>query len=153
MACNDQGNTVNACRNFIIHHLVLPKAKAPGSPVLIVGTFCDQLSSKTLKRCDELRKYIMSQFSTPCASLLVEIKDVVFVECTKRRHPCIIQLQQKLYELAFTVTIPSTGGLVLKCASTVVFICVLQIHAKSTILRNCFTSLFLLLTWNFSSAY
>lgn len=88
---------------------VLPKAKAPGSPVLIVGTFCDQLSSKVLKQCDELKKYIMCHFATPSAPLLVEIKDVVFVECTKRRHPCIIQLEQKLYELAFTVTIPPTG--------------------------------------------
>lgn len=85
------------------------KAKAPGSPVVIVGTFCDQLSSKTLKRCDELRKYIMAQFSTPSASVLVEIKDVIFVECTKKRQPCITHLEQRLYELAFTVAIPPTG--------------------------------------------
>lgn len=87
----------------------LLKAKAPGSPVLIVGTFCDQLSSKTLKQCDELRKHIIAQFSTPNASVLVEIKDVVFVECTNRRQPCITHLEKKLYELAFTVTIPPTG--------------------------------------------
>ena len=88
---------------------VLLKAKAPGSPVLIVGTFCDQLSSKTLKQCDELKKYIMAQFSTPNASVMVEIKDVVFVECTNRRQPCISHLEKRLYELAFTVTIPPTG--------------------------------------------
>ena len=85
------------------------KAKAPGSPVLIVGTFCDQLPSKMLKQCDELRRHIMAQFEISSASLLVEIKDVVFVECIKRRQPCITHLKQRLYELAFTVTIPPTG--------------------------------------------
>lgn len=110
MACNDQGNRKNFRK---IDYLVVLKAKAPGSPVLIIGTFCDQLSSRTLKQCDELRKHIMAQFSSPSASLLVEIKDVVFVECTKRRQPCITHLKQKLYELAFTVTIPPTGILVI----------------------------------------
>jgi len=87
----------------------LLKAKAPGSPVLIVGTFCDQLPTKALKKRDELKRYIMNQFASPGASVLVEIKDVIFVECTRRRQPCIAYLQHKLYELAFTVTIPPTG--------------------------------------------
>lgn len=107
MACNDQGKHL-IVKSLLVHHVLL-KAKAPGSPVLIVGTFCDQLPSKTLKRCDELKKYIMAQFSAPNASVLVEIKDVVFVEYTSRRKPCINQLKNKLYELAFTVTIPPTG--------------------------------------------
>ena len=75
---------------------------------MIIGTFCDQLSSKTLKHCESLRQSIVNQFSTEDASCSVEIKDVVFVKCVDKKQSCIADLQKKLYELASTVKVPSS---------------------------------------------
>jgi len=90
----------------IATYIVL-QAKAPGSSILIVGTFVDKLTRKSLKQCDILRSHILEHFASPSSSLQVEIEDVVFVECSSRRKkPCIAQLRRKLYESAFNVTIP-----------------------------------------------
>ena len=92
----------------IIIHMCIYQAKAPGSPVMIIGTFCDQLSNKTLKQSKLLRQSIVNQFSTEDASCSVEIKDVVFVKCLEKKQSCIADLQKKLYELATTVKVPSS---------------------------------------------
>ena len=75
---------------------------------MIIGTFCDQLSNKTLKQSKLLRQSIVNQFSTEDASSSVEIKDVVFVKCLEKKQSCIADLQKKLYELATTVKVPSS---------------------------------------------
>ena len=75
---------------------------------MIICTFCDQLSNKTLKHCDRLRKHILNQFSASDASISVEIKDVVFVKCLEKKQSCIVDLQRKLHELVSTVKIPSS---------------------------------------------
>ena len=86
---------------------LLLQAKAPGSPVLIIGTFCDQLPSKTSKHYSQLKKSIMKQFSATDASVSIEIKDIIFVKCNKKKQPCINDLQNKLHEVALTVKVPS----------------------------------------------
>lgn len=76
--------------------------------MLIICTFCDQLSKKTLSGCNQLRNYIINQFSAPDASISVEIKDVIFVKCLEKKQPCIADLQKKLHELASAVKVPSS---------------------------------------------
>ena len=105
------------------NHSYSLQAKAPGSPILIVGTFIDKLSRKSLKQCDMLRSHIMEHFASPTSSLQVEIEDVVFVECSSRRkRPCIALLRRKLYESAFNVIIPPG-----------VCTCMVQVHTSALV--------------------
>ena len=87
--------------------MLLLQAKAPSSPVLIVGTYCDQLPNKTTKHYSQLKKSIMNQFSATDASVSIEIKDVIFVKCIRKKQPCFTELHNKLHEVALTVKVPS----------------------------------------------
>jgi len=59
---------------------IILQAKAPGSPILIVGTFINNF------QCDLLRSQFLEYFASPSSSLQV---DVAFVECNSRRkRPC-----------------------------------------------------------------
>ena len=51
----------------------------------------------------------MAHFSTQDATPFVEVKDVAFVTCIKKKWPCITYLRKKIYELALNVAVPAAG--------------------------------------------
>ena len=75
--------------------------------MLIICTFCDQLPKKTLGHYNQLKNFIINQFSTLDASISVEIKNVIFVKCLEKKQH-IADLQKKLHELVLAVKVPSS---------------------------------------------
>ena len=105
----------------------LKKARAPGSPVIIIGTNLDRLKTeaeKTQKK-KELSELIYSKYLVGRStreqreSGLPKIIEIAFVGCPPTgRAEGVSELRQTLYDVAFNLTVPK--GMLCMC----MYVCV-----------------------------
>ena len=95
------------------NHAPSSQARAPGSPVLIVGTHCDRLKGEGEKKKAELsqviyQKYLVGRGPQQLRELgLPRILDVTYVGCPPTgRGEGVTELRMALYDIAFSLTVP-----------------------------------------------
>lgn len=95
-----------------------PQARAPGSPVVIIGTHCDTLKpeAEKEKRKAELNriiyhKYLVGHGPQQLREMgLPKILDVIYVGCPLNGRPeGVSELRNALYDIAFSLPANSKG--------------------------------------------
>ena len=99
----------------MVYFLCIPQARAPGSPVVLVGTNWDRLKSEVEKsqRKAEFVKLIYNKYLVGGNSRdlrergLPKIIEIAFVGCPPNgKNEGVSELRQTLYDVAFNLTLP-----------------------------------------------
>lgn len=107
--------------NIVCLFFYLYKARAPSSPVVIVGTHIDLLKPEEKEKVKAdfkqliCQKFLMGRGPQQLRELgLPRIIDIVYVGCAAGgRGEGIAELRKSLYDIAFTLPVPK-GGIILK---------------------------------------
>ena len=111
----DRENGVNELGPWLLNI----QARAPGSPVVIVGTHLDRIKGENEKELQKQEfismiheKYPFGGNANHLKELgLPNIKDVCFVGCpVNGKLEGVAELRQTLYDTAFSLTIPQRRG-------------------------------------------